>query len=126
MFQTTELPCTVPSVILFIQLLSRNIGYHIFFHDTYFIFRDAINDHARNNKVHNAIVERLKTTERIYNEDLTLYTNQKLVRENVVTARVFRSVYCATKMGSSTNSLPEMMHLMRAHNVIVGQNCKDR
>ena len=81
-------------------------------------------NHARNSKIHNALIERLKTTDRIAKEDLTMYSNGKMDRENVVTARVFRSVYvCVNGMGASMNSLPQMIQLMKVHNTIIGANC---
>ena len=81
-------------------------------------------NHARNSKIHNALVDRLKTTARIANEDLTLYANGKMDRANVVTARVFRGVWvCLQGMGASMNSLPQMIQLMQVHQTIVGTNC---
>ena len=54
------------------------------------VYRNAIKDHARSSKVHTTLIERMKDSARIYNEDLTLYANQKIDTANVVTARVFR------------------------------------
>ena len=89
------------------------------------VYRQAIKNHPKTCSVHLTLVERLKDSARIYNEDLTLYANQKIAQENVVTARVFRSVYTGVAaMGTSINSLPEMIELMRVHQTIVGPNCK--
>ena len=57
-------------------------------------------------------------------EDLSLYTGQ-VTPGNIVTARVFRSIYVGINgMGSSMNSLGQLISLMRHHQVVVGQNCK--
>ena len=58
-------------------------------------------------------------------EDLSLYTDGKVKAGNVVTARVFRTVYVGVNsMGSSMHSLEHLISLMRHHQVLVGQNCK--
>ena len=53
-----------------------------------------------------ALAESLKTKKFTFPlalEDLSLYTNGQMVTENVVTVRVFRTVYVAINMGSSMN-----------------------
>ena len=70
-------------------------------------------------------MERLKSSQRIYDEDLQLYMNSKIDPSNVVTARVMRSVYVAINgMGASINSLKQMVQLLRVHQTVVGENCR--
>ena len=81
-------------------------------------------NHARNNKIHNALIDRLKTTARIAKEDMTMYANGKMDPANAVSARVFRGVWvCLQGMGASMNSLPQMIRLMQVHRTIIGTNC---
>ena len=83
-------------------------------------------NHATNCKIHNDLINSMKTSERIRLADLTLYTNGKIDRANVVTARVFAAVFVSINdMGSSLISIPTMLDLIRdRYHVELGRNCK--
>ena len=87
-----------------------------------------MDNHAINCKVHNDLINSMKTSERIRLADLTLYTNGKIDSANVVTARVFAAVFVAINdLGASLNSIPTMVDLIKKrYHVELGQNCKSR
>ena len=88
--------------------------------------RREIENHATNCKIHNDLVNTLKTSERIKLEDLTHYTNGKIDSKNIITARAFAAIYVGiADLGASLNSLPHMMKLIKnRYHVEIGKHCK--
>ena len=111
--------------VWFLQSFSSSLltaSFIIFFS----ISRREIENHATNCKIHNDLINTLKTSDRIKREDLTHYTTGKIDTENVITARAFAGIYVGiADLGASLNSIPHMMKLIKnRYHVEIGEHCK--
>ena len=90
--------------------------------------RQEIINHEKNSKIHNDLVNAMKTSQRIMREDLHHYIDQNIRAENAISCRVFSAVYFGIKnMGSSLGGLEDLVDMAkRRYNVELGQGCSSR
>ena len=88
--------------------------------------RDQILNHATNSKIHRDLINAMKTSGRIAQEDLS--ANIQISDANAISARVFDAVFLGqNSLGISLDRLSDLLKLLKVrYNVELGKGCTTR